>query len=618
MKKATLILIAILACAAVFIVVKRHGATEAEAAGLVPANTVFFVDLPDIPRTCTRWKQTALYQLGQEPEVQAFLARPLSKVLQLAAAREKVEQINGAEPLETFLAVTSATEEIPTFLAGLKFHGKKENLDGLLGEARANAHALWPAGKADLLNYDSAQIETFTAGKLVLAIAYNKEWYFVSDDLPLLKAALDRMNAKAVSGETLANAANFKKCMDRQPGACDMLLFAQLETITDRVLSLLAAAGKELPTDQAGEIKRVQAVSFTTKLEGENIRDTAFILAPESGKKLLLDRKSLQLTSTNTLFYYAGSLPPAFSLPDAAADPTGIFRILATARDSLTRQGLGVEQFKAAFGPEFGIKLDWNPAAMEPSILASLDVLDRGKAQQFADALASNAGWARQTIEGVPYYVMNASGIPMLAPALGLNDRFLVLGPAFEEVKAGIESLKTGQPNLDKSEAYRAAAKEVSDHATAFGFLDGKGACERVYGNFRSLAILWGSFVPKVTAFVDPGKLPATETLARHLGPIVFSESAASGGTLIESTGPMTFSQLFSGLRPVEWRRLCPGCRLNFSITPRSLRPRLHPVFGKSAEPAKESTPGNAAGQILIRQPRDQRVPSQHRRVAHE
>ena len=50
---------------------------QVSAAQLAPAETLLLADFPDLPATAMRWKETALYALLHEPQVQAFLAKPL-------------------------------------------------------------------------------------------------------------------------------------------------------------------------------------------------------------------------------------------------------------------------------------------------------------------------------------------------------------------------------------------------------------------------------------------------------------------------------------------------------------------------------------------------------------
>ena len=70
-----LLVILILCAGYAFWTLKDSG--PADAAELVPAETVAFACITDLPRTASRWPKTTLAKIGAEPEVQAFLERPL-------------------------------------------------------------------------------------------------------------------------------------------------------------------------------------------------------------------------------------------------------------------------------------------------------------------------------------------------------------------------------------------------------------------------------------------------------------------------------------------------------------------------------------------------------------
>jgi hypothetical protein len=55
------------------------------------------------------------------------------------------------------------------------------------------------------------------------------------------------------------------------------------------------------------------------------------------------------------------------------------------------------------------------------------------------------------------------------------------------------------------------------------------------------------AFSPDSGKYIDAGKLPNTETIAKHLTPSVYSQAVTEEGTLIESVGTLTFNQVFVG-----------------------------------------------------------------------
>ena len=77
MKKVIPAVIVLVAIAAVaFMYFNKAAVHHVQATDLAPAETIFFAHFPDLRRTAERWPKTALAQIGAEPEVQAFLAKP--------------------------------------------------------------------------------------------------------------------------------------------------------------------------------------------------------------------------------------------------------------------------------------------------------------------------------------------------------------------------------------------------------------------------------------------------------------------------------------------------------------------------------------------------------------
>ena len=56
--------------------------------------------------------------------------------------------------------------------------------------------------------------------------------------------------------------------------------------------------------------------------------------------------------------------------------------------------------------------------------------------------------------------------------------------------------------------------------------------------------MIWANFVPHAGDYVQMAKLPASETISKHLLPMVLSSRQTSDGWLIESSGSVTFFQV--------------------------------------------------------------------------
>ena len=117
--------------AATFLFFERTSGHHTAATELAPAETIFFLHFPDLKRTAERWPKTGLAQIGAEPEVQAFLAKPRANAPQMKLWTQKLEQVARVEPGEAFLAVTSIDGAMPRFIAGISFAGRKSDAQAL-------------------------------------------------------------------------------------------------------------------------------------------------------------------------------------------------------------------------------------------------------------------------------------------------------------------------------------------------------------------------------------------------------------------------------------------------------------------------------------------------------
>jgi hypothetical protein len=103
MKKAALILASIFVVATLIVFWKLGRSGPRTAAELLPSTTIALIEAPDLPATLARWNESVLSKLSKEPEVAAFLQRPLgrlyatsgwlSNTMNLAAASDLLSKI---------------------------------------------------------------------------------------------------------------------------------------------------------------------------------------------------------------------------------------------------------------------------------------------------------------------------------------------------------------------------------------------------------------------------------------------------------------------------------------------------------------------------------------------
>ncbi len=568
---------------AIIFITKRapHASRVAE---LLPQETIALVHLPDVGRTRERWPKTALYQIWHEPEVQAFFEKPLSKVPQRDEIKRRREQIRQIDPHEAFLAVTSIPENgTPKIIAGISYHGKKSDVDALLGDLRKAVQAEWPSGKSDIVKVGADEVETFTNANVTIAAAFKEDWLLVADDLDLMKATLARFDGKLSNG--LRDNANFQSCVKHMPIDFDVLTFVQMSGISDRLVSFMMMANPGGDPHAFDELKKIQALVTMTKLDDANLRDAMFVLKPGEGKKETMGRGALSLTSTNTLVYYAAEMQKAqnFKMPNPALDQSGVLKMLQAYLDNFAAQGLTADDFYGAFGPELSVITDWLATSQTPAPIIALDLRDKAKAQRFVDAVTqppNGQPWAKQVIDGTTYFQLPPTGFGFvqISATLAVSDKFVLAGLSFDAVKTALAQLNSKDVKLDKLPDFRKAADAVNAPTLAFSYVDAKTLFERIYGPLRPFAMMWTAFIKGSSDYVDVSKLPATETISKHLTPIVFSQSHVTDGVMSESVGPITMTQALVGFGAGAGAAIVPLLQKQMIQPPASASP-APPVF---------------------------------------
>ncbi len=548
---------------------KLDARAASAAAGYLPADTLLLLALPDPGQTVQDWKTTDLYKIWTEPQVQAFLAKPLTKIPPDKELNDTLAQIGRLDPKNLFVAVTSLDDKNnqPHLIAGFQFAGASADVDKLLARPQDALRQRFPAGKADLINYQGRSIKTFaTTDGDTLASVFVDQTYLVGNDLALLKATVDRIDHHAPAGDaTLEKSADFQAVSAKLPKNHATLVFARPQVFFAKIFALAAASGQAIDPAQRAEVDKIKAFGASTSIDQGKLRDTLYVLAPGYKREQPLGYGALALSSADTIFYTASllNLPeklnlaglPAGSDASAASGVPGAataYAMLGQLFKEWQQQGLTYEGFHAAFGRELSLLLDWPANTQQPALLASLDVRDPAAAGKFVDGFTkslSGAGdWQTTQDNGATLHTLKFPTVPFVSPTFTLTARHLVLGLSASGVKSAVGREKSGGANFTTGEAYKTSVATVAKGDVGFGYLDTRMGFERLYGALKPMAVMGLMFYPQTSDYVDIGKLPDTETISRHLSPIVLSQSADDQGVLMESVGPVTFMQAGVGL----------------------------------------------------------------------
>ncbi len=435
----------------------------AAAAAYLPADTLALLALPDLNKTYQDWRTTDLYKIWSEPEMQAFLAKPLAKLPPQPDLDAAVAQAGALGLTNLFAALVSLDESTsqPRIVAGFQFKGTSADVDKLLAEPKAEFLKQHPAAKADLVNYEGHAIETVFADEhTTLASVYLNDWYLIANDLTLLKATLDRAEHRGpvATQPSLDKDPDYAAVMAKLPANHATLIYGRPKTFFTKIFDLAAASGRPVDAKQRAEAEKIKAVGATTGFEDGKIRDTIYFHAPGIDQEIAkLQRSSLPLTTRDTVFYMATmlNLPTTLNLPAGGGGSGGDDEDSATAAGPgpaflqklgelgghLKEQGVTFDTFRAAFINEASLHLDWPADQTQPTLIISLDVRDRGAAGKFVDgftkALSSDEeDWETTEKDGLTYRSLDLPNIPSLSPTLTVTPKHLLFGLNTPEVQA--------------------------------------------------------------------------------------------------------------------------------------------------------------------------------------
>jgi hypothetical protein len=518
---------------------------------LLPAETLFVVRLPDFNQTRNQWHHTDVYQISQEPAVREFLQRPLSKLPKTQAATENLDAFEKLEPKDIFFAVTSWSNGLK-IAGGFRFKGKPEEAEKVVGEWRARLLAKSPEAETETIEYEKHQIQTTTAMGQLLATVYDNDWFFATNDVDELKLIVDRFDRRAKDRTTtLASDAKFSAAIKHIPSSYAAMIYGRLDRYFEKMMPLLAASGATT-TGNAPVYRTIHAFCGAFRFDGGKMRDVLFLEMPQLVDAGALTRGSLALGTKETFFYLASflNLPNQMSWPSGGAAGQGVFGMAQKFVDAVASNGVTMQEWNAAFGPEIGLLADWPNGAQWPGLLTTVPVKDEAKANQLFTKIATlpDGTSLAQERDGVRYFTArDQSARFSIAPSIALAGKRLIAGTSEGQVETAVHRSASGGSELETSETFRAAERLVPAGKQAFVYVDSALFYTRLEAAIRPLLIMSATLLPSVNENIDMSKFPPTEAITRHLGPIVMSQNYQSDGYVTESVGPVTFYEAFAG-----------------------------------------------------------------------
>ena len=528
----------------------RHAQTTSSAtvSALLPRGAVALVHLPDFNRSRDDWHQTDIYKLYEEPAVRDFLNRPLSKVPQRDTTSQTLTDIQKLSPKDVFTAVTSIEENNPHFVGGFRFRGSQSDADKIIDKWRFQL--VRDASAHESVDYEQHKIDIAGTAPNQIATVYDGQWFFISNDLTELKALLDRADGREKDRQTILESdENFRAAMAHMPADYALLFYVQPKGISQKLTKFRNAIGAT--GDQNGVVDQIRSICGAGRFDSGKMRDVLFVGMPQTQLNGKLTRSSLDLGTADTFLYIATLInPERVGGINQSALPTGTW--IQKVFDAASRAGVTAEDWKASFDLELGSLADWSQNARWPSVIATLQVKDFSRATKLVDGLShaidEDAAWTKTEKNGVIYYSMQTSAaLFAIAPTLALSNRALIVGLDPGSVESAVTRSSQKSSSFVNSPPYKSATHAVPEPTGGFVYVDTGMLYLRLDAALRPMLLMSAAFMPGISDYVNVGKLPPPEVVAKHLSPIVSSQRYDRDGYVTESVGPVTLTEAAAG-----------------------------------------------------------------------
>jgi hypothetical protein len=531
---------------------RAHHTSSLAVASLLPKETLALVHVPDFNRSRADWHRTDLYQLWKEPAVQDFLAKPRTKVPTEGNVGRTVDEISALEMKDAFVALVALEFSAWKMVGGFRCTGDADKADKILENWRARSLGNGADVKHETVDYQGRQIRIDSAGLLNLSTVRAGQWFLVANDVEHLKRLLDRTDGRMKDPQTTLSADDvFLAASKHMSSNYAALVYGRVDQLVEKLIP--ADERSAASPDQLAMIRQIRSFCGATSFDGGKMRDTLFVGMPKIADLGNLTRASLPIGTRDT-FLYAASVLNLNKEMEIGPQTAGLGWLggLQKITGALSANGITLEEWKSAFGPELGLLGDWPANSQWPSLFIALSVKDSTKANKIVATVTTGNtdgnAWTHQEKEGVHYF-SSASRAQLFSfsPTIGLSDRMLVAGADAGSVEAAMKRSATGSSELAASRNFQTAERAVPTAQQAFAYIDPALIYTRFDATLRPVLVMGAAFLPGIADTVDLSKLPPVDVITKHLSPIVMSQSYDRDGYLAESVGPIPLYQTILG-----------------------------------------------------------------------
>jgi hypothetical protein len=487
---------------------------------LAPENAAVFFELPDVQKSRKSWVGTDLAHMLEEPSVQRFLSRPLSRLFKnYHTSREALEYLR---PNAIFFSAISGNDK--AWLLGLQcscdLKSWRQNVEGAI----ANAYGCRLVELSDKLP------ERASGGASPVVYAWRiQNWLLFGQDAASLRSSVERFSQKSAG---LEQSPLFRECSARIPAAYDFVTFFRGEALSTEAL----------PWKAPGDAENVRAVIAATTIDGARLRDTVFTAERSPKAKAPLDGQSFSVAGPEALLFGTFQLD-LMHFRDLADQLSGKFAIAEAAKGYLgevTSAGVNLDELSGLV-QTVNFVVDRRPESNVLSLFFTASLRDPVRFGDLAEKLLSAkfpGQVVKRQVAGLASYALRLN--EGTSVVFGIYGNHFYLATNEEDFAEQLKRARGQTVVLASSKQFQAARQLVAPATDVFVYVDSKDLFERVYPAGRPILVLGCALLPYLNEYLDPNTLPEMNEISRHLSPIVFSRHRVENGMLDESVGPIT------------------------------------------------------------------------------
>ncbi|MGD1019921.1 MAG: DUF3352 domain-containing protein [Verrucomicrobiia bacterium] len=612
MKKIVIIFLLLVAVVALALVYTTFSRPAPRAADLLPDSSLVFLDIPDFSKSRDDFSRTELYALWEEPEVQAFLKKPLDLFRQ-NPSHPGVDNgnvaildfaLNSAQG-EVFLGLTHVTI-LPSFGAGL-----------VVGVDTGHKKLQATAG---LYKLEESLKKTYLQGdfedKSYLGVKYTL-WQ-TSPDLPICHAFFNSLAVFTFGEDTmrdmiasytgqvpagfhrLSASARFINAQQHAAKNYHFLAYVNVEQVLGLFGPLLAFSPQTSGAFQKLDGMDAAALSMTFLDRG--VQDVGFLSYSRNVPKPAppTQRNTLAFTSPDTLLYSVGSANLAAIYEEAMqalsqSGNTSITLSVGQFQQALRTRGIHMrEDILQQFGPETAVIASWRAGARSPDVAFVAEIANEDKLRPALDnALNALKQSALGDDEKAPWDETESAGhtlrtvrvgAGLFAPTYTTTSQFFILANSPDYARELLAHVTASKPTLAASAAYQQSIQRVPANGSLYSYADLRGLFEPLYAVAKPVLAQIGD-----SEFVDMDKLPQTETISKHLFPFVSATVCESGHVTATSFSPVGRSMaMVAGAGAGIWAIVEFGPQIQNAVAATPAWPRK-----SSGTAAPSAPPGN-------------------------